>query len=154
MISDTVLVALETFGDDLGASSACAALGRGLHAGDAALEVDLCPIYDDPADVAAALAAAGFDARMRAARAIVVGAQRLDESTLLGSATFELATRARQAGVPAYAVAAANSLSRFDARMLDLQVELRAHDARTLRRAGEHLAEIVGRPPAPSSSST
>lgn len=147
MISHTVLVALETFGEDLDAARACAELGRGLRAADAAIEADLCPIDDEPADVAAALAAADFDARMRAARAIVVGAGRLDESTLLGSATFEIATRARQAGVPAYAVTAANALSRFDARILDLQVVLRACDPRALRRAGKELAEMVGYPP-------
>ena len=81
-----------------------------------------------------------FDARMRAARAVVVGAERLDESTLLGSTVFEIATRARQAGVPAYAVTAENALSRFDARILDLQVILEARDTRSLRRAGEQLA--------------
>ncbi len=80
---------------------------------------------------------------MRAARAVVVGGARLDEATLLGSATFEIATRARQAGVPAYGVTAANALSRFDARILDLQVVLEARDARALRRAGQKLAGIV-----------
>ena len=84
-----------------------------------------------------------FDARMRAARAVVVGTERLDERTLLGSAVFEIATRARQAGVPAYAVTAENALSLFDARILDLQVILQARDTRALRRAGEKLAEVV-----------
>ena len=80
---------------------------------------------------------------MRAARAVVVGAARLDEATLLGSATFEIATRARQAGVPAYAVTGSDALSAFDARILDLQVILQARDTRTLRRAGERLAGLV-----------
>ncbi len=84
-----------------------------------------------------------FDARMRAARAVVVGAERLDERTLVGSAVFEIATRARQAGVPAYAVTAENDLSLFDARILDLQVILQARDTRALRRAGEQLARVV-----------
>lgn len=91
----------------------------------------------------AALDAAGLDGRMRAARAVVVGAGRLDERTLVGSATFEIATRARRSGVPAYAVTADNAMSAFDARMLDLQVILQAHDARALRRAGQRLAGIV-----------
>lgn len=143
MISRIVLVALETFGDQLDAARACAALGRGLRAEDANLEVDTCPVEDGSADIAAALAAVGFDTRMRAARAIVVGAQRLDESTLLGSATFEIATRARQAGVPAYGVTAANTLSRFDTRILDLQVVLSARDTRALRQAGKTLAAVI-----------
>lgn len=158
MISRTVLVALEAF-DGLEAERAAAALGRGLLDTEAeTLEVDLCPLDDasvgrrrtrhdarghDSAEFAARLAALDFDRRMRAARAVVVGAARLDEETLLGSATFEIATRARQAGVPAYAVTAANALSPFDARILDLQVVLQARDARALRRAGQKLAGIV-----------
>jgi glycerate kinase len=150
VISRTVLVALEAFGSDLDATRAAAAVGRGLRAGDAALEVDLCPLeglnHADaraPSVIAARLAAVGFDARMRAARAVVVGAGRLDETTLLGSAAFEIATRARQGGVPAYAVTAANALSPFDTRMLDLQVVLQARNVRALRRAAERLAGMV-----------
>lgn len=136
MISRTVLVAPEPFGE-LSAARVAAAIGRGLTAGDAPWEVDLLPIEDSELDVV------GFDARMRAARAVILGAGRLDEQTLLGSATFELATRARQAGVPAYAVTGENELSLFDARILDLQVVLQARDARALRRAGEKLAGLV-----------
>src|ERR1700691_4924595 len=141
-----MLVAPEPFGNGLDARRAAAAIARGIRAGDATLEVDLCPIDGDARDLAATrehLDAVGFDARMRAARAVVVGAQRLDEKTLLGSATFEIATRARQAGVPAYAVAGENALSRFDARILDLQVILQARDTRALRRAGEKLAGLA-----------
>lgn len=158
MISRTVLVAPEPFGE-LSAARVAAAIGRGLKAGDASLEVDLLPVEQPdhpparpardtpvrvaPADLATALETWDFDARMRAARAVILGAGRLDERTLLGSATFELATRARQAGVPAYAVAGENGLSLFDARILDLQVVLRARDTRALRRAGERLAGLV-----------
>ena len=59
------------------------------------------------------------------------------------SAVFEIATRARQAGIPAYAVAGKNALSSFDARILDLQVILEANNTRALRRAGEKLAGLV-----------
>jgi glycerate kinase len=144
--SRTVLVALEPFEGGLGSERAAAALARGLQAGDRTLEIDVCPLdacASDPGTTAERLAAAGFDARMRAARAVIVGAGRLDEATLLGSATFEVATRARQAGVPTYAVAAVDALSPFDARILDLQVVLRAGSVRALRRAGERLAELV-----------
>jgi hypothetical protein len=117
-----------------------AAIGRGLQAADPSLGFDLCPIEPTmPED---------FDARMRAARAVVVGTERLDERTLLSdqggvSTVFEIATRARQAGVPAYAVAGQNAMSLFDARILDLQVILQARDTRALRRAGEKLAGLV-----------
>jgi glycerate kinase len=158
MIPRTVLIAVEPFGEGLSAERAGAAIGRGLQAGDPSLGVDLCSIErvdervvpgdqpatsSSPAGVSRLLQALDFDTRMRAARAVVVGAERLDERTLVGSTVFEIATRARQAGVPAYAVTAENDLSLFDARILDLQVILQAHDARALRRAGEKLAGVV-----------
>ncbi len=155
MIPRTVLIAVEPFGEGLTAERAGAAIGRGLQAGDPSLGVDLCPIEptpttedlpatsSSPADVSKLLQAIDFDARMRAARAVVVGAERLDERTVVGSPTFEIATRARQAGVPAYAVAGENDLSLFDARILDLQVVLQARDTQALRRAGEKLAGLV-----------
>jgi glycerate kinase len=147
VISRTVLIALEPFGEGLDAQRAAAAIGRGICAQDPTLAIDLCcappPAGGDLDALRRDLEAVDFDTRMRAARAIVVGAERLDESTLLGSATFEIATRARQAGVPAYAVAGENVLSPFDARILDLQVILRARDTRALRRAGQRLAQLV-----------
>ncbi len=146
MISRTVLVAPEPFAAALDAERAAAAIGRGVQAGDATLVADLCPIEVRGLGVSTIkehLDALGFDARMRAARAVIVGAARLDEATLLGSATFEIATRARQAGVPAYAVTGSDELSAFDARILDLQVILQARETRMLRRAGERLAGLV-----------
>jgi glycerate kinase len=147
VIPRAMLIAVEPFGEGLDAEHAAAAIGRGVLAGDPTLEVDVCPIEpmegERQRDVRELLDALGFDARMRAARAVVVGAARLDERTLLGSATFEIATRTRQAGVPAYAVAGRSALSPFDARILDLQVILEARTARALRRAGEKLAEMV-----------
>jgi glycerate kinase len=163
----------ERFGEALDAQRVGAAIGRGLRAADPTLEVDVCPIEptdgagrvdgadradgeyaeagaDGAAgeDAAKLLQALDFDRRMRAARAVVIVAARLDENTLLtecGSASpvFEVATRARQAGVPAYAVAGESTLSLFDARILDLQVVLEARGTRALRRAGEKLAGMV-----------
>ncbi len=89
------------------------------------------------------LEALDFDPRMRSARAVIVGVECLDERTLIASVTFEIATRARQSGVPAYAVTAENHLDAFDARILDLQVILEAHNARTLSAAGRRLADLV-----------
>jgi len=67
----------------------------------------------------------------------------LEEQTLAGSLAFEAATRARQAGVPCYAVTAVNRLNAFDLRILDLQVVLEASTGRALRVAGRRLAAIV-----------
>jgi glycerate 2-kinase len=74
------------------------------------------------------LDAIGFDRRLRASHAVIVGEGRLDATTLEGKAVAEAATRARQLGVPAHAIVAINALDRFDARILDLQ---------TIREAGE-----------------
>jgi glycerate kinase len=153
VISQTVLVAPEPFADDLDGELVAAAIGRGIQttrrAGRGigpALAVDLCPIESGEHELLAIrryLDAVDFDARMRAARAVVVGAGRLDEATLLGSATFEIATRARQSGVPAYAVTGCNALSLFDTRVLDLQVVLETQHARGLQRAGQRLAGLI-----------
>ncbi|GAC1434109.1 MAG: hypothetical protein NVSMB51_00420 [Solirubrobacteraceae bacterium] len=67
------------------------------------------------------LDALDFDARMRACRAVIVGEGRLDATTLDGKIAGEIATRARQAGVPAYAIAGSSTLDPFEARILDLQ---------------------------------
>jgi glycerate 2-kinase len=72
-----------------------------------------------------------------------VALARLDEATLAGSPAFEVATRARQAGVPAYAIAAHSALDSFHARILDLQLVLRAGSSRSLSAAGRRLAAVV-----------
>ncbi len=82
----------------------------------------------------------GFDARMRAARAVVVGERRLDRGTLEGRAAGEIATRARQAGVPCHAIAAEAAIDRFDARILDLQAVLEASTLDEIEAAGAQLA--------------
>lgn len=110
----------------------------------------------DPAPVARALVAAGlhepdlydardgvdatFDARMRAAFALVVGERRLDRGTLSGRVTGELATRARQAGVPCHAIVGADRLDPFGKRILDLQYVLEAGDGAAREAAGAELA--------------
>ena len=50
------------------------------------------------------LDALGYDERMRAARAVIVGEGRIDDQTLQGKIAGEAATRARQAGVPCFAI--------------------------------------------------
>jgi glycerate 2-kinase len=75
------------------------------------------------------LDALGYDARMRAAAAVIVGEGRLDQTSLAGKAVGEAATRARQAGVPCFAIVGEDALGSFGARILDLQ---RVLEARTL----------------------
>jgi Glycerate kinase family len=144
-IPTRLLLACAPFGPRLSAEAVIAGLTQGLlEAGQP--EPDPCPL---PApgrrdeDVRALLDALDFDARMRRARAVVIGAERLEERTLAGSVAFEIATRARQGGVPAYAVTAQDELAAFDARILDLQVVLAASSPRALMLAGRKLAEIV-----------
>jgi glycerate 2-kinase len=67
------------------------------------------------------LEALAADARLRAARAVVVGTGRLDDRSLRGAVEGELAVRARQAGVPCHAVVGERALDLFATRMLDLQ---------------------------------
>lgn len=89
------------------------------------------------------LDAIGYDERMRAVRAVIVGEGRLDRQTLEGKAPGEAAVRARQAGVPCFAVCGRRALDDFDARILDLQAVLEAGDPPALERAGRALAEMV-----------
>ena len=84
-----------------------------------------------------------FDAHMRAARAVIVGEGRLDLGTLAGKASGEIATRARQGGVPCFAAVGARTLDAFGARILDLQAVLKAGDERALEEAGRRLATLV-----------
>lgn len=132
-ISHTVLVAAEAFGPRLTSDTVARALAGGLCAGGV-LSVDSYPLGQLEGD---------FDARMKAARAVVILAPRLDERTLLGSVTFEIATRARQSGVPAYAVTRENELHPFDARILDLQLVIEARSERALTQAGVRLAAVI-----------
>ena len=92
------------------------------------------------------LEAVDFDARMRAAWAVVAGEGRLDRSTLGGTVAGEVATRARQAGVPAHAIVGASTLDRFDARILDLQEILVASTPAEIAAAGRALAERLSAP--------
>lgn len=166
MIPQTALVVSGPFGAALDAEDVARAIARGLRAGGLP-QPDLCPIdvgqSPQPkaasqtaagrarrspgrvaaSDIAALLAGLDFDARMRRARAVVLAEEHLQERALRGSVAFEIATRARQAGVPAYAVTAENSLSPFDARILDLQVIVEASGTRALAGAGRKLARVL-----------
>ncbi len=89
------------------------------------------------------LDAVGFDARMRAARAVVTGEGRLDEQSLAGKVVSEVATRARQSGVPCYAVVGTRQLDTMGARILDLDRVIEASTLTELEAAGRSLAEVI-----------
>jgi glycerate kinase len=84
-----------------------------------------------------------FDPRMRSARAVVGGEGRLDQQSLSGKALSEVATRARQAGVPCHAVVGQRDLDAFGARILDLQAVLQAGTLDRIEAAGRELAELI-----------
>jgi len=145
VISETVLVLAEGFGEGLDAERVAGALARGLES-DGRLDCDLCPLAQGVAERAPAAALIDeydFDARMRASRCLVIAVGRLEDDTLAGSIAFEAATRARQGGVPTYAVTARDRLDRFEARIMDLQLVLEAGSSRTLSAAGRKLAAVV-----------
>jgi glycerate kinase len=144
LIPDRLLVASGPFEPRLPAAQVAAAIARGVRDGGLP-EPDLCPIVCEEiaGGVRELLDALDFDVRMRRARAVIIGDERLQERTLTGSVTFEIATRARQGGVPAYAVTRENGLDAFDARILDLQVVLEARGTRALVAAGKKLADLV-----------
>ncbi len=95
------------------------------------------------AGAAFVLDAVDFDPRMRAARAVITGEGRIDQQSLAGKVVSEVATRARQSGVPCYAVVGRRELDAFGARVLDLQAILEAGTPAELEAAGRRLAEVV-----------
>jgi hypothetical protein len=146
VISKSVLILAGRLGELLDGERAATAIARGVQS-DGQLECDLCPLEADlgagierPSKL---LDEADFDRRMRSARAVVLVCARLDDGALSGSVAFEAATRARQAGVPAYAVTGRDELDPFEARIVDLQVILEASTARALSAAGSKLAGLM-----------
>ena len=89
------------------------------------------------------LDAIGFDARMRSARAVITGEGRLDRQSLAGKAVSEVATRARQAGVPCHAIVGRNALDAFGARVLDLETVTAASTLAELEAAGRQVAAVL-----------
>ncbi len=85
----------------------------------------------------------GFDARMRAARAVVTGEGKLDMQSLVGKVVFEVATRARQSGVPCHAVVGSRELDSMGARILDLDRVIEASTLSELEAAGRELADVL-----------
>jgi len=100
-------------------------------------------LEDPGAAPRAALELAGFEERLRRARAVILVAARLERDRLRGTLELEILTRARQIGVPAYAICREERLDAFDARLLDLQVVLEARSERALSAAARRLAPLL-----------
>jgi glycerate kinase len=140
-----VLLAGAQLGKPSGAQKILDAISGGLE--DAGLPgPDVCALPDDieqGPELQSLLEDLRFDARMRSARALILAVGALRERELEGSAAFELATRARQAGVPCYAIARETKLNAFDRRIMDLQLVLEARTPNALLKAGKQLAALV-----------
>jgi hypothetical protein len=172
LIPDRLLVVGCAFGPELDASAVCDAIARGVEAAGRP-RPDVCPIFpsseasDAPEpdeigkpgeagkpgrDPRALLDELGFDARMHPARAVVIVWDELHEGALAGTIVFEVATRARQGGVPCYAIARRNLLDRFDTRILDLQAVIEAGDTDALAHAGQQVAALAWQHRQPSTA--
>jgi glycerate kinase len=149
VISQSVLIVAEAFGERLSAPLICKTLEDALQRERPGLILELCELADyagEPdgsAELRDRLRRIDFDRRMRAARAVVLCRRSLETHTLTRSATFEVATRARQAGVPSYAITALNKLDLFQARVLDLQLIIQAASRPALRRAATRLSVVL-----------
>jgi len=153
LIPRRALVASLPFSTTLGAEEVAAAITEGLRAGGGA-EPDVLVLSAGrrrPLEVRGAaprtpggpLELAGFDERLRRAKALIVASGRLERAHLRATPEFEILTRARQAGVPAYAICGDARLDAFDARLLDLQVVIEARTARALNAAARRLAPLL-----------
>lgn len=82
----------------------------------------------------------GFDARLRAARAVITGEGRIDEQSAMGKIVGEIAARAQRAGVEAHAIVGQNGLGADAAAAMGLGRVVEATTLDELAAAGERLA--------------
>jgi glycerate kinase len=82
-----------------------------------------------------------FDARLKEAGAVITGEGKLDEQTLQGKVVCEVATRARQRGVPCNAIVGKAELDRFGRRLLDLDNVVEATTVEEVERTAEALGD-------------
>jgi glycerate kinase len=85
------------------------------------------------------LDALGFDDRLRAADAVIVGEGRIDEQSVMGKIVGEIADRARSAGVPVHAIVGSNAIDDATARDAQLQSVTEATTLAGIEAAGERL---------------
>jgi glycerate kinase len=74
---------------------------------------------------------------------VLDGEGRLDGQSLVGKLVSEVATRARQAGVPCHVVCGTRELDAMGARVLDLERVIEATTVERLRAAGRELAGLI-----------
>jgi len=84
-----------------------------------------------------------YDRRVTDCDLVITGEGRIDDQTLQGKIAGEAATRARQAGVPCFAIVGRNELDAFGARLLDIQRIVEAHDLGEIEAAAASLAELI-----------
>jgi len=95
------------------------------------------------------LDAVGFDERLARAAAVLTGEGRIDLQTTQGKVVGEVATRARQRGVPCSAIVGRRELDRFGQRMLDLDAVREATTLEAIEDAAAQLgAALPAGPPA------
>lgn len=85
----------------------------------------------------------GFTPRLLASRAVITGEGSLDRQTLLGKAVGEVATRARQNGVPCHAIVGRMVMTEFDARILDFESHTEAGTPAAIADATERLVAVL-----------
>jgi hypothetical protein len=154
VIPRTVLVVASGFPRRVSALRASSAIARGIRTVAPVLEIRVYRLSHPPCELdqprrelreapRRSSPSREFEGCLRAARAIVLADRDLHQHERGAGATFELASGARQGGVPAYAVTVPDEPDLFVARMLDLQVVLQAGDERTLVSAGEKLGQLI-----------
>jgi hypothetical protein len=137
MAGSVVVVGSDSFAEGLEGSACAQALAQGIRASAPALEVRAFSLQASAGEAISLLRAP------RCIRAVIVAAPTLASRPRLAEPAFLLASAARQGGIPAYGVSALAEPDLFCARMLDLQVILRAADRPALIRAGRRLGMIL-----------
>jgi glycerate 2-kinase len=86
---------------------------------------------------------AEFGAELVSGSEFVLDAVDFDRRSLAGKAVSEVATRARQSGVPCHAIVGQRELDSFGARVLDLQAVLEASTLEEIENAGRELSRVL-----------
>ncbi|HUY58853.1 MAG TPA: glycerate kinase [Solirubrobacteraceae bacterium] len=129
-----VLIAPEDFSRAFTARSVAEALWRGLAASGQPARVS--PDVDGGGQAPPV-------PEIRAARAVITGMGCLDRHGLTGTLLSEVATSARQSGVPCHAVVGSNRLDLFELRILDLQFVLEASTLAAIEAAGAAIGVAI-----------
>jgi glycerate kinase len=74
---------------------------------------------------------------------VITGMGCLDRQGLMGTFLSEVATSARQSGVPCHAVVGSNRLDLFELRILDLQLVLEAATLAEIEAAGAEIGTAI-----------